>query len=173
MVPELETARLRLRLARESDFEAHAAMLGEPESVRFLGGQPLAREESWRKLLTGPGLWMLLGYGYWAIEEKATGTYLGQIGFADFKRAMTPSIEGIPEMGWMLVPGAQGKGIATEAARGALAWADTGPIAGRDIVAIIDQNNLASIRVAEKLRFSIREDATYKDAPILLFRRRG
>lgn len=147
-------------------------MLGDPEAVRFIGGHVLGREESWRKLLAGPGMWLLLGYGYWTVEEKESGAYLGQIGFADFKRDMTPSIEGIPEMGWVLAPNAQGRGIATEAVMGALAWADAGGLTGREIVAIIDAGNLASIRVAEKSGFSFREDATYKDARILLFRRR-
>jgi RimJ/RimL family protein N-acetyltransferase len=105
------------------------------------------------------------------VEEKESGAYLGQIGFADFKRAVTPSIEGLPEMGWMLAPQAQGKGIATEAALGALGWAD-GALGRREIVAIIDEANFASIRVAEKAGFSSREPATYKDAPILIFRRR-
>jgi RimJ/RimL family protein N-acetyltransferase len=106
------------------------------------------------------------------VEEKSSGAYLGQIGFADFKRAVTPSIEGIPEMGWMLAPHVQGHGFATEAVLGALAWADGGTLAGHEIVAIIDAANLASIRVAEKAGFLVRENATYKDAPILLFRRR-
>jgi RimJ/RimL family protein N-acetyltransferase len=104
------------------------------------------------------------------VEEKESGAYLGQIGFADFKREMSPSIEGIPEMGWMMAPQAQGRGIATEAALGALAWAETA-LAGREVVAIIDEANAASIRVAEKVGFTTREPATYKDAPILIFRR--
>jgi RimJ/RimL family protein N-acetyltransferase len=145
-------------------------MLGDPETVRFLGGQVASREETWRRLLCGPGLWLLLGFGYWSVEEKESGAYLGQIGFADFKRDMSPSIEGTPEMGWMMAPQAQGRGIATEAALGALAWADTA-LAGRDIVAIIDEANAASIRVAEKTGFTTREPATYKDERLLIFRR--
>ena len=170
MVPTLETARLRLRALREGDLDVHAALLGDPETVRFLGGQIATREEAWRKLLSGCGMWAILGFGYWTVEDKADGTYLGQLGFADFKRGMTPSIEGLPEMGWMLAAHAQGKGIATEAARGALAWADEA-LPGREIVAIIDEANVASIRVAEKAGFRRREPATYKDAPILIFRR--
>jgi RimJ/RimL family protein N-acetyltransferase len=172
VVPIVETARLRLRASRESDLSAHAAMLGDTEAMRFVGGRTLSREESWRKLLAGPGLWFLLGYGYWAVEEKESGTYLGQVGFADFKRDMTPSIEGIPEMGWMLVPQAQGRGFATEAILGALGWADSGGLPGREITAVIDEGNLASIRVAEKAGFSVREQALYQGKPILLFRRR-
>lgn len=171
MVPFLETARLRLRPSQPSDLDGHAAMLADPAIVRFLGGQIASREETWRKLLSLHGLWPMLGFGYWAVEEKSSGTYLGQLGFADFKRGMSPSIEGLPEMGWMLGPHAQGRGIATEAALGALHWADQA-LPGREIVAIIDQANLASIRVAEKAGFGEREPATYKDEPILLFRRR-
>jgi RimJ/RimL family protein N-acetyltransferase len=170
MIPTVETARLRLRAFRENDLDAHATMLGDPEIVRFLGGQVATREETWRRLLGGAGLWAVLGFGYWAIEERETGAYLGQIGFSDFKREMTPSIEGLPEIGWMLATSAQGKGIATEAAQGALGWADAA-LPGRRVVAIIDAANLASIRVAEKIGLSAREPALYKDEPILVFRR--
>ena len=42
-----------------------------------------------------------------------------------------------------------------------------------ELTAIIDHANSASIRVAEKSGFSIREEARYRGAPILLFRRRA
>jgi RimJ/RimL family protein N-acetyltransferase len=145
-------------------------MLADPEIVRFVGGEPVSREETWRKLIGGRGMWEVLGFGYWTLEDKATGVYLGQIGFADFKRGLVPSIEGLPEMGWMLAPHAQGKGIATEAVLGALGWADEA-LPGRQVVAIIDESNVASIRVAEKAGFDHREPSTYKNAPILIFRR--
>jgi RimJ/RimL family protein N-acetyltransferase len=144
----------------------------DPGVVRFLGGVPATREETWRKILASPGLWVLLGYGYWVAERREDGAYLGQIGFADFKREMTPSIEGIPEMGWILAPRAQGQGYATEAVHAALAWADE-TLGGGEIVAIISHENSASIRVAEKAGFGVREDADYKGEPILLFRRRA
>jgi RimJ/RimL family protein N-acetyltransferase len=171
LVPIVETARLRLRGLRETDLDAHAALLGDPENMRFLGGHIVPREDAWRKLLSGFGMWPILGFGYWTVEDKADGTYLGQVGFADFKRGVTPSVEGLPEMGWMLSPRAQGRGIATEAALGALAWADEAR-GRREIVAIIDEANLASIRVAEKAGFSSHEPAIYKGDPILIFRRR-
>jgi RimJ/RimL family protein N-acetyltransferase len=145
-------------------------MLGDPEVMRFIGGKPHAREEAWRRLLVGPGLWALLGYGYWTIERRSDGAYLGQVGFADFKRDMTPSMEGTPEMGWLLSPAAQGQGIATEAVLAAIAWGDE-VLPGREFVAIVDACNAPSIRVAAKAGFSIREDAVYKGEPILLFRR--
>ena len=146
-------------------------MLADPAFVRYLGGSPMAREDAWRRMLAAPGLWALLGYGYWSIEDKADGAYLGQAGFADFKRDMVPKIEGLPEMGWLVAPAAQGRGLASEAVAAALGWADSGPLRGREIVAIIDPENAASIRVAEKAGFAEREAASYRGEAILLFRR--
>lgn len=171
VAPVLETVRLRLRPFRESDLEAHAAALGDPTVVRHLGGKPLTREEAWRRLLCAPGLWKLLGYGYWAVERRADGAWLGQIGFADFKRDMTPSIEGLAEMGWIFAPHGQRQGYAGEAATAALEWADR-TLAEPEIVAIIDPENSASIRVAERSGFGERHPAVYHGETILLFRRR-
>jgi RimJ/RimL family protein N-acetyltransferase len=168
--PVVETERLRLRGFRASDLDAQAAAMTDPGVVRHLGGSPMSREDTWRKILASPGLWALLGYGYWVAERREDGAYLGQIGFADFKRDMSPNIENIPEMGWIIAPQAQRHGYATEAVLGALAWADQA-LGKREIVAIISHANQPSIRVAEKGGFSLREEAVYKGEPILLFRR--
>lgn len=144
--------------------------MGDPAIVRHLGGVPFSREETWRRLLIAPGLWAVLGYGYWIAERNGDGAYLGQIGFADLKRAMEPSIEGLPEMGWIFAPEAQGQGYCSEALALALAWGDS-VLDAAEIVAIIDPENVASIRVAEKSGFRRAEETRYKDAPIIIFRR--
>jgi RimJ/RimL family protein N-acetyltransferase len=169
--PRLETSRLVLRPFAAADVDAQAAMMGDAVVMHHLGGQPLAREDSWRKLLNGHALWSLLGYGYWAVERRADGALIGQVGFADFKRAVTPAIEHIPEMGWLFAREAFGQGYATEACLAALAWADA-VLPADEVVAIIDADNTASIRVAEKCGFNEKEPATYRGEPILLFRRR-
>jgi RimJ/RimL family protein N-acetyltransferase len=170
-IPSIETARLRLRGFRESDLEAQAAILGDAEVTRHLGGAVLSREDSWRRMLCAPGLWTILGYGYWAVERRDDGVFLGQVGFADFKRDMKPSIEGLPEMGWILAPHGQGQGYASEAVAAALGWADA-ELGAPEITAIIDPENARSIRLAERSGFDLREDATYRGERILLFRRR-
>jgi RimJ/RimL family protein N-acetyltransferase len=170
LVPVIETARLLLRAHRLSDLDPHAAMLGDAEVARHLGAYLHGREDSWRRLLAARGAWDLLGYGYWAVERKEDGVYLGLCGFADYKRDMTPSIEGLPEMGWIFATHAHGKGYASEAVAAGLGWAGEA-LLGRDIVAIIDPDNMPSIRVAEKAGFSERMEALYRDEPILLFRR--
>ena len=144
--------------------------MGDALVMHHLGGQALSREEAWRKLLGGHAFWSLLGYGYWAVARRSDGAMIGQIGFADFKRDIFPRIENIPEMGWLFAADAAGQGYATEGGLAALAWVD----AAHDkpeVVAIIDTDNARSIRVAEKLGFNERGPATYRDEPILLFRR--
>jgi RimJ/RimL family protein N-acetyltransferase len=170
VVPILETARLRLRAFREDDLVPWAATMGEPEVTRFLGGNPFGREDTCRRILMSTGSWSVFGYGYWAVERKEEGDLIGQAGFADFKRDMQPSIEGLPEMGWIFSPHAHGKGYATETVQAGLAWADEN-LKAPVIPAIIDPGNAPSIRVAERCGFAEREEATYRGAPILLFRR--
>jgi RimJ/RimL family protein N-acetyltransferase len=145
-------------------------MLGDPSVMRFLGGNALGREDAWRRMLCAPAMWSFLGYGYWAVARKDDDAMIGQTGFADFKRDMVPSIEGVPEMGWVFAAEAGGQGYASEAAAAALAWIDAAR-APPEVVAIIDPLNTASIRVAEKVGFAHREDAAYRGEPILQFRR--
>ena len=83
---------------------------------------------------------------------------------------MNPSIEGVPEMGWIFAPHAHGQGYAAEATAAAFAWGDAN-LPRRDFVAIIDPDNAPSIRVAEKLGFRRDCLADYRGTPILLFRR--
>ena len=169
--PILETARLTIRPYRPSDLDAHAAILADGEITRQLGAAPFSREESWRRMLCAPGLWDMLGYGYWAVERRSDGAFLGQVGFADFKRDMQPAIEGLPEMGWIFGRHAHGQGYAGEAVAAGLDWADQ-KLGVAEIVAIIDPGNAPSIRLAERAGFSEREDAVYRGDRILLFRRR-
>ena len=145
-------------------------MWSDDEVVRYIGGHALSREDTWRRSLAACGQWPYSGWGYWIAEMKADGSLAGQLGFADFKRDMQPSIEGLPEAGWIFSPHAHGKGYAREAVAAALAWADE-RLDAPMIPAIIDPGNAPSIRVAERCGFAEREEATYRGAPILLFRR--
>jgi RimJ/RimL family protein N-acetyltransferase len=169
VAPRIETARLILRGYEPGDLDAHVAIHRDAEVMRHLG--PLAsREDSWRRLLQGPTLWDWLGYGYWGVERRADGAYLGHAGFADFKRDVTPSLHGIPEMGWIFATAAQGQGYAREACEAALAWADR-TLHAPETAAIISPRNERSIRLAEKLGYLCAEQGVYKDDPILIARR--
>ncbi len=150
--PTLTTDRLIVRAQALSDFEAYRAAWADPELTRFIGGAPRDRNASWQKFLMGAGLWPVLGYGYWSFIDRQTGAFLGNGGLAQFERGVA-ALEGHVEAGWAFVPASWGKGYATEAMATVLEWADA-HLPTAEIRAIVDHDNLASSRVAEKLGFA-------------------
>ena len=76
--PTFETERLILSAHGLEDFDDVARLWAEPDVTRFIGGRPSTAEESWARLLRYAGAWALLGYGFWAFRDKATGAYLGE-----------------------------------------------------------------------------------------------
>ena len=171
-IPTLETERLRLRAHRLDDFLASAAMWADPIVTRHTTGKPQTPEDVWARLLRYIGHWAMLGFGFWAVEEKATGEFVGEFGFADFKRAIEPSLDGMPEIGWMLVPRCHGKGYATEGVRAVIAWGDK-HFGAIKTVCLIQPENLASIRVAEKCGYREYARSTYKEHEVMMLSRAG
>ena len=167
-IPVVETERLRLRGHRLEDFADCASMWADPIVTRFIGGKPFSEEEAWTRFLRHIGHWSLMGFGYWVVEEKHTGSFVGELGFADFKRDIQPSLKGMPEMGWALVSKVHGKGYATEAAGAAVAWEEAHLGSGRT-VCIIHPENLASIHVAEKCGYKEFRRTTYKGHATIMF----
>lgn len=171
-VPVLVTERLRLRGHRLNDFADCTAMWTDPLVFRHIGGKPFTQEEVWTRLLRYVGHWAWLGFGYWAVEEKASGQFIGELGFGDFKRDIKPSLKDMPELGWALVSQAHGKGYATEGVRAAIAWGDKhfGPIR---TACLIHPENVASVRVAEKCGYREFQRTTYKGHETILFARKS
>jgi RimJ/RimL family protein N-acetyltransferase len=166
----IETERLILREFRAGDLDAHAATLGDEEIMRHIGGKPLNREDSWRRLLMGIGMWSLVGMGPWAVERKSDGRMVGHCGFFQFHREMTPLILGEPEMGWIFDRSVHGQGIAFEACQAALVWAER-EIGADSYPAIIDLDNAASMKLADRLGFVRQDDAQYRGSMIAFYRR--
>ncbi|MGX6646928.1 GNAT family N-acetyltransferase [Maricaulaceae bacterium MS644] len=167
-VPVLKTKRLILRAFTAADFDAFAAIWGDASVVRHISGTPSSRSDSWSRLLRLAGSWPLLGYGYWAVEERATGRLTGMAGLADFKREIGADIAGLPEAGWVFSPEFHGKGYATEAMRAALCWADAALDAEKSCC-LIHPNNAASINVAQKLGYGGRITAPFGEGETLVF----
>jgi RimJ/RimL family protein N-acetyltransferase len=144
-VPPLETERLLLRGFEERDFDAYAAMMADPDVTRYLAdGRPLGRADAWRQMAMFAGHWALRGFGVWAVEERATGAFVGRIG------CFEP--EGWPEfeIAYTLARPAWGRGYAREGAAAALAHAwET--LQRTAVVSVIRPENAASIRVATSL----------------------
>ena len=169
-VPVIETERLLLRCHRADDLAACASMWADPDVTRYLGRDPLTAEEVWARLLRYVGHWALLGFGFWAVEEKESGSFVGDLGFMDFKRDLDPSLEDVPEIGWILASQAHGKGYATEAVRAAVAWGESRFRSART-ACIIHPENFASINVAEKCGYQEKLLTAYKGHPVILFLR--
>ncbi len=143
-------------------------MWGDPGVARYIGGKPFSREDVWARMLRYVGHWSWMGFGHWAIEERTTGRYAGDVGFADFKRDLDLPVEGLPEIGWALAPRIHGHGYATEAVRAALVWGE-GHFGPARTICLIHPENLASIRVAEKCGYREFQRTIYKGQPTIVF----
>lgn len=143
---ELVTERLVLRRWREDDREPFAAMNADPEVMRYFPSV-LTRAESdalherfvreWRE-----------GRSFHAVEEKASGRFIGFVGVAPLP-ALLP-IAPATQVGWRLARDVWGHGYAPEAARATMdrAFADPGLA---EIVSYTVPANAPSRRVMEKL----------------------
>jgi RimJ/RimL family protein N-acetyltransferase len=169
-VPILTTARLTLRGHRLDDFADCVKLWSDPGVIRYIAARPFTEEEIWTRLLKYVGHWSLMGFGYWMVRETATDRFIGEVGFAEHRRDMTPSVVGAPEIGWVLMPTAHGQGFATEAVRAAVEWGD-GRFGRTRTVCLIHPDNRPSLRVAEKVGYREYGRTTYKDAATILLER--
>ena len=170
--PVLKTDRLILRPHRVQDFDDVTAMWADPEVVRHISGTPSSRSDSWGRLLRYIGHWQALGFGYWVVESRADGQFLGEVGFADYQRDITPSLGGVPEAGWVLSSTAHGQGYASEAVQRMHQWADE-ETDWRETVCIFDPKHTVSQRVATKVGYKVSGEALFMEQPTLVMRRPG
>lgn len=146
MLPSFETERLFVRPRTMSDFHACLAMDRDPEVTKFIPGpwNDTPKHEAFLrdriKTALGDGL------GYWSIFPKERpDQFVGWILLIPYD-GVGPEIE----IGWRLNRLAWGNGFATEAARLIAEYAFH-TLGLNRIVANIDQRNLSSVRVAEKI----------------------
>lgn len=150
LAPTITTDRLILRHHVMDDFEPLYQVL-ESDRAEFLGGKT-SREDSWYWIAAEVGSWSLVGHGSWGVERREDGAFLGQVGINqpyDFPEQ---------EIGWVLVPEAEGKGYATEAAGAALDWARR-VLKPASLVSYIDPQNNRSIALAKRLGATLDKDA--------------
>lgn len=166
----IETERLLLRRPSRADFDAVHRMRSDPDVVRFVGGKPLSREEAWQRLTRSAGNWALLGFGFFAVVEKASGDLVGEAGLMQAHRGLGEAFDPFPEAGWIFAREAQGKGYATEAMLAAHGWfAET--VGAQRSVCIIAPENAASLRVAAKLGYTPFGSACYHDSTVTMLER--
>ena len=139
----IETQRLILRPTAAEDFDGWAELMGDPQASRFIGG-PAPRAAAWRGLMTMAGCWSLQGFAMFSMVEKASGRWIGRTG------PWQP--EGWPgtEVGWGVLPSAQGQGFAYEAAVATIDWAFDN-LGWTDVIHCIDPANTPSQKLAARL----------------------
>jgi len=162
--PTVETERLLLRPFEERDVDAYTAVLQAPE-VRASLHLPddVGRYDAWLGIAKWLGQWDLRDTGQWALEEKASGTFVGRAGTHFPAREDWPGIE----IGWALHPDHWGKGYATEAGAAAIEYA----FAHHDVDAVysvILPENTASQAVAQRLGFTLHETRALSHFPSLV-----
>lgn len=120
-LPELETLRLKLRELSMDDLKGFYELLKDPEIVDYSGQPPRETIEEARARIE-ERLEKRLGYGptrySWAVEEKETGRYLGEVTLhsVDSKHKRG-------ELAFGLIDEARGKGYGTESGRGVIDFA--------------------------------------------------
>lgn len=141
----IETERLILRkIDPERDFDAWAKSMADESTVRYLGTQPMNRAQAWRSMATVIGHWAIRGYGFFSLEHKETGQWVGRVG------PWYPEGWPSPEIGWTISPDHLRQGFAIEAARASLDYAYN-KLGWSSVIHVILEGNEASIAVAKKL----------------------
>jgi RimJ/RimL family protein N-acetyltransferase len=166
----IETERLSLRPNIIEDHAAYLNMCSDPEVMRYIGGQTLSSEDAWNRILRYAGHWSLLGYGMFAVIEKASGRFIGETGIADFHRGIGPDFDDVGEAAWVFSPEVHGRGYAWEAAEAAHRWfaRQKGDIR---TVCLIDPANGPSLALAARLGYSPFGEANYKGRMAVMLER--
>jgi RimJ/RimL family protein N-acetyltransferase len=163
----IKTERLILRpIDPERDFAGWARAMGDAETVRYLGGKPMDEANAWRNMAMVMGHWQIRGYGFFSLEDRASGEWVGRVG------PWNPHGWPQPEVGWTISPDHLRKGYAMEAGRASIDYA-FGELGWKSVVHVILEGNEASIGVAEKLgsRLIGKQDSLpgVCDTPVLIY----
>lgn len=163
----LATERLRLRRLVPTDLDALAALYADREVRRYFPEGTLTREQTAEELAH-----FLHGHpldprcGLWATELAATGEFVGRCGI------LIQDLDGVREheVAYMIARAFWGRGLATEAARGVRDHG-FGALGLKRLVCMIDRDNAASIRVAEKIGMAYEREGRDDKGPYLLYAR--
>ncbi len=156
----LLTERLELRHFSLDDVEAYRPLVSDPTVLRYTGEAPLATTAEVRNLLVTRPLrdYAVFGYGRLACIERTTGQLVGFCGLKYLEDMRETDI------GYRFIPQCWGKGYATESAQAVMRH-------GREtlglnrIIGLVEQENVGSVRVLEKLGLTLESKVTLTDHP--------
>jgi len=162
MMPEIETARLRLRQFTLFDLEDLFRIYSDPEVMRYVGKGARTRDETKAGLLSMLKHWELHGFGIWAVVDKMDGQLIGRCGLCFLDN--TPEVE----VGYTFAKPYWGMGIATEASQASLKFGFEVLKLNR-IVAIAKPENVGSQRVMQKVGMKYENKAHYYNTDVVYY----
>jgi RimJ/RimL family protein N-acetyltransferase len=152
---ELQTGRLRLRPFRIGDVEELHGVLGDPEAMQWYPA-PFTLEETESWVRTNLDRYRRDGTGLWAIEDRATGEFLGDCGLV---HQLVDGVDEV-EVGWHVKRSRWGQGIAPEAG-GACRDRAFNDLGLDRIISLIRPENVQSRRVAAKLGMAVEKETAF------------
>jgi RimJ/RimL family protein N-acetyltransferase len=160
----METSRLRLRQLTLDDVEALSAIQADPQHMRFYP-HPFSMEESRAWIEKNLVRYERLGYGLWAVDDKETGEFLGNVG------PTLQQVDGVGEveLGWSITPSRARQGIASEAAAACRQDCFT-RLDMPYVIALVRPENTPSRGVAERIGMTVWKEALHANMPHLVYR---
>lgn len=150
-VPTIVTERLILRSWQSADLAPYATMNEDPETMAHLHGT-MSYAATERLVTHLIGMWHLRGFGMWAVELREDESFAGRAGL--YQTSEWPE----PEVAWSIRRDLWNQGLATEAGAAALEFGFS--VIGLDrIISLPAPENVASVRVAEKLNLAFEKIA--------------
>lgn len=159
----LTTKRLKLIPFAPDHLEGLFALNSDPEVMRYLG-TPQTRDQVEASIKRQQEKWAKHGFGWWSVFKRGSGELIGAACLQHLAHIETNPLE----IGWRLMPKAQGQGYATEAGQAAMDYAFE--IIGETyLTAVTDPENTASARVMERLGMSYIGIQTHYDVPCVTY----
>lgn len=147
----------------DADCKSMFAVYGDPEVMRFIPGGALTDEGAVRSLLARyKEAQQRQGFSSWAVVDRGIGRVIGDAGFGIFDAT------GDVELGYTLARDCWGHGYATEAAGACLA-AGLAELSRPRIIAVVDEENEASLGVPERIGMTRIETIQAHGRPHVLF----
>lgn len=159
----LETERILLRAFTQGDLDVLAAMMGDEDQM-WLYPRPRTREETRAWIDTTIEHYRNSGFGFWLMESVEDAEFLGYCGI---RPRLIEGVE-VAEMGWHTMKHVWNEGIATHAAAACRDFAFT-QLQIPHLVAIIDTNNPASMRIAQKIGMQLEKETIVEGWHCLLY----
>ena len=163
----LETSRLILRHQVLDDLENLFALYCDPDVSRYIPDAPRNYQEAREELE-----WHMNGHpkhpelGLWATIHKETNKFIGRCGLLPW----TIDGQSEVEVAYLISKAYWGQGLGTEAAQAILDYGFE-KLALSRLVCLIDEENLAAIKVAEKIGMTYEKEGRDEMGPFLLYSR--